>query len=106
MITASAKGSGQPVTIDQPEIEAHCVMGREPQVLLGIGNPHDEINGEPRSRQRVAKQEAKVGFVFDSNQAHDTNSFTSGDYKRLTTVATNHALPRLRCSRGLTRCLI
>jgi hypothetical protein len=31
-------------------------------------------------------------FVFDSKQAHDTNSFTSGDYKCLTPVATNHRM--------------
>ena len=80
----------QSVTIGQPEIEDHCVVGREAQVLLGIGNTHDEINGEPRPRQRVAQQEAEVGFVFDGKQTHDTINYTSGDYICLTPAAAKH----------------
>ena len=39
-------------------------------MVLGLGDAGDKVDGKAAAQQRVAQQQAELGFVFDDEQAH------------------------------------
>src|SRR5512135_3219275 len=56
--------------LGQSQIQDRRVVARHAQMILGVGDAGDEVRGKTGADQRVAQQDAEIGFVFDDEQAH------------------------------------